>query len=288
MSARCGFAAPMLRGLAAPVRCGTAERVLRALGLAILLAAAGCASENARFYTELTQPGSLNAGAPVVNLGAPIGSVSRVWLLADGNTGVAFDVNRADADAIRRNSIMVLQNDPGGASLDVMTANPLSPPASPGTQIDGASNQNDANSLVAAENMAASAPAMAMMMSAPGNSAAAMNASPAWLQMQQQIAMLQSQLLIASVQNAGVAAQQLQQVNRNAAALERQLIAAGHSAQAEQLRRQVDALAHTLTTTPAGLSPPSTTSPRSKRPRTHRSTAPSASSSGTLVIPPVR
>ena len=68
---------------------------------------------------------------------------------------------------------------------------------------------------------------MAMMMSVPGNSGSAINASPSWLLLQQQIAMLQSQFLIAGVQGAGVAAQQLQQVNQNAAALERQLVAAG-------------------------------------------------------------
>jgi hypothetical protein len=282
-----GFAALMLCGSKTAVLRVSAARMLRALGLAVLVAGTGCASENARFYTELTQPGSLAAGAPVVNLGTPIGSVAKVWPLADGNAGVAFDVNRADASAIHRDSIVVLQNNPAGASLDVMTANPLSPPASPGTQIDGASNQNDANALVAATNLAASAPAMAMMMSAPGNSAAAISASPAWLQMQQQIAMLQSQFLIAGVQGAGVAAQQLQQVNQNAVALERQLIAAGHSAEAEQLRRQVDALAHTLTTTP-GLTPPAGTTPPSKKLRTHRSTASHETGSHTLVIPPAR
>ena len=238
----------------------------------------------------------------MVNLGTPIGSVAKVWPLSDGNTGVAFDIGRADAEAIRRDSIMVLSDNPGGASLDVMTTNPLSQPASPGTQIDGASNQNDANSLVAARNMAASVPAMAMMASVPGTNPALMTAAPAWLQLQQQIAVLQSQYLIAGVQNAGVAAQQLKLVNQNAAALERQLIAAGHSAEAEQLRRQVDALATTFTapppwsTPPSGLTPPaSKPAPREKRARTaHGSTAPhkhaaaSSSSSGTLVIPPAK
>jgi hypothetical protein len=265
--------------------------MLRALASLALLSAIGCASANARFYTELTQPGRLSAGAAVVNLGAPIGSVAKVWQLSDGNTGVAFDVDRADADAIRRDSIMVLSDNPGGASLDVMTTNPLSPPASPGTQIDGASNQNDANSLVAAKNLAASAPAMAMMTSAPGNNPALMNASPAWLLLQQQIAMLQSQFLIAGVQNAGVAAQQLQQVNQSAAALERQLIAAGHSAEAEQLRRQVNALANTLTTPPPGLLPRSGTYPPSGTPPAYGAAAPPPSSpsfGGTLVIPPAR
>jgi hypothetical protein len=295
------FASPMHPGSRTVALRGPRPRTLGALVLATLVAVAGCASENARFYTELTQPGSLAAGAPVVNLGSSIGLVASVSPLADGNAGVAFDVNRTDADAIRRDSIMVLQNDPGGASLDVMTTNPLSPPASPGTQIDGASNQNDANALVAAKNLAASAPAMAMMMTAPGNSAAAMNASPAWLLLQQQIAMLQSQFLIAGVQGAGVAAQQLQQVNQNAAALERQLVAAGHSAQAEQLRRQVDALAHTLTTPPPGMIPPPGTSPPTGTyppsatfapygtPPAYGRTAPRGSAPGaTLVIPPVR
>ena len=277
------------RAVAVPVRATIARivRVRAACGgllLAALIAAAGCASTNPRFYTELTQPGSLTAGAPVVNLGTPIGSVAKVWPLADGNTGVAFDVDPADADAIRRDSIMVLSNNPGGASLDVMTTNPLSPSASPGTQIDGASSQSDANTLVAAKNLAASAPAMAMMMSAPGG-AAAINSAPAWLLLQQQIATLQSQYLAAGVQGAGVAAQQLQQVNQNAAALERQLIAAGHSAQADQLRRQIDALAHTLTTPPAGLTAPGGGYPPAGPPpgvAPPGGTAPG----GTLEIPP--
>jgi hypothetical protein len=136
---------------------------------------------------------------------------------------------------------------------------------------------------------------MAMMMSAPGNSTAAINASPAWLLLQQQIAMLQSQFLIAGVQNAGAAAQQLQQVNQNAVALERQLVAAGNSAQAEQLRRQVDALTHTLTTPPPGLMPPTATYPPSPvfppsgTPPAYSSTMPGGSvPGGTLVIPPTR
>lgn len=249
-------------------------RWLRAIGIAAMFAAAGCASQNARFYTELIQPGALNNGSPVINLGSRIGSVASVNRLADGNAGVAFEVDRADADAIRRASIMVVRDDPGGASLDVMNADPLSPPASPGTQIDGASNQNDANALVAAKNLAAFAPSMAMMMSATGNSAALMNTSPAWLVLQQQMTALQSQFLIAGTRNAAVAAQQLQQINQNAAAFERQLIAAGNSAEAERLRRQIEALSHTLTTPPYAAPP------------AYGSTPPAGTPPGTLIIPP--
>jgi len=235
-------------------------RLLATLVAAML--AAGCASQNARFYTELPQPGTLSAGSPVVNLGTPIGTVASVSRLADGNAGVAFDVDRNDAAAIRRASIMVVRDDPanpGGASLDLMNADPLSPPASPGTQIDGASNQAAANSLVAAKNLAASAPAMAMMMSAPGGNAAVANTlgntSPAWLALQQQILALQTQMLLAGTSGAALAAQQLAQINQNAAALEQQLIAAGNSPAADQLRRQIAALSNSLTA-PLGAIPP--------------------------------
>lgn len=224
--------------------------------------AAGCASQNARFYTELQQPGTLSAGSPVVNLGTPIGTVASVSRLADGNAGVAFDVDRNDAAAIRRASIMVVRDDPanpGGASLDLMNADPQSPPASPGTQIDGASNQATANSLVAAKNLAASAPAMAMMMSAPGGNAAVANTvgntSPAFLALQQQILALQTQMLLAGTSGAALAAQQLAQINQNGAALEQQLIAAGNSPAADQLRRQIAALSNSLTA-PLGTIPP--------------------------------
>jgi hypothetical protein len=235
-------------------------RLLTMLVAAML--AAGCASQNARFYTELPQPGTLSAGSPVVNLGTPIGTVASVSRLADGNAGVAFDVDRNDVAAIRRASIIVVRDDPanpGGASLDLMNADPQSPPASPGTQIDGASNQADANSLVAAKNLAASAPAMAMMMSAPGGNAAVANTigntSPAFLALQQQILALQTQMLIAGTSGAALAAQQLAQINQNAAALEQQLIAAGNSPAADQLRRQIAALSNSLTA-PLGAIPP--------------------------------
>jgi hypothetical protein len=261
---------------------------LFAIGLAAMLAAAGCASQNARFYTELPQPGGLAAGSPVYNLGTSIGTVASVNRLADGNAGVAFDVDGKDADAIRRSSIMVVRDDAGGASLDVMTTDPLSPPASAGTQIDGASNQNAANSIVAAKNLAATAPAMAMMMSAPATSAATANTSSSWLALQQQILALQTQMLITGAAGTAAAAQQLAQINQSATALEQQMIAAGNSPEAEQLRRQIDALSHTLAMPPpgtvpsAGMPPSSVTPPPVGAPSASGSSPPSA----TLVVPP--
>ena len=256
---------------------------LSALGFAAMLTVAGCASQNARFYTELPQPGSLAVGSPVYNLGTSIGTVASVNRLADGNAGVAFDVDHKDAEAIRRSSIMVVRDDPGGASLDVMTSDPLSPPASPGTQIDGASNQNAANSIVAAKNLAATAPAMAMMMTAPATSAATANTSSAWLALQQQILALQTQMLIAGTAGTAAAAQQLAQINQNATALEQQMVAAGNSPEAEQLRQQIEALSHTLAMPLPGTIPPTGTAPSAGAPPSAGST----SSYGAPGVPPV-
>jgi hypothetical protein len=285
---RIGFTT--LRNIAAIVRvygCNIVRKMRAggieiALNIAMMFALVACASQNARFYTEVPQAGHLTAGSPVVNLGSPVGSVASVSRLADGNAGVAFDIDRSDADAIRRASIMVVRDDPGGASLDVMNADPLSPSASPGTQIDGAANQSDANALVAAKNLAASAPATAMMMSAPGGGTVVANASPAALALQQQILALQGQLLIAGTSGTAIAAQQLQQINQNAAVLERQLVAAGNTPEAERLRRQIEALSNTLT------NPPSAMTPSYSAPPVSGATPPVGTPPSTLVIPPTR
>jgi hypothetical protein len=233
--------------------------------------AAGCSSQTVRFYTHFNQPGALAAGAPVVSLGSSIGSVANVDRDYNGGADVTLDVDRNDAYQVRKDSIMVLSDNPSGATIDVLSPNPSSPPADPGATIDGASNQQDANVLLAAKNLSAMAPAMAMILSAGANAnaAGASNASPAMALMQAQIAAIQAQYLAAGASGAAAAAQQLAAVNRSAAALEQQMIAAGNSAQAAQLRKQIDALARTLATPPgaaAPLAPPS--------------------SSGTLVIPP--
>jgi hypothetical protein len=88
---------------------------------------------------------------------------------------------------------------------------------------------------------------------------------PAANALQQQLNTMQSWYAINGARSAAAAAQQMQQINQSAAALERQLINQGHSAQAQQLRYQIEQLARTL----GGAPPPS-------------------SPSNTLVTPPVR
>ncbi len=252
--------------------CARFSRVIRFATIAACGAvAAGCSSQTARFYTHFNQPGELAAGAPVVSLGSPIGSVANVDRDYSGAADVTLDVDRNDAYQVHKDSIMVLSDNPSGPAIDVMSPNPSSPPAGDGATIDGASNQQDANALLAAKNLSAIAPAMAMILSAAPNpnAAAALNASPAIALLQAQIAAIQAQYLAAGASGAAAAAQQLAALNRSAATLEQQMIAAGNSAQAAQLRKQIDDLARTLSAPPGSLAP----------------SAPS-SGSGTLVIPP--
>lgn len=253
-----------------------------ALAVACAVAAAGCYSQTVHFYTRFNQPGALAAGAPVVSLGMPIGTVASVSPTSSGAGDVTLDVNRNDAYNVHQDSIMVLSDNPSGPTVDVMSPNPSSAPADPGATIDGASNQQDANALLAAKNLAAMAPAMAMILSASGSSAAAgagaLNVAPAIALLQAQIATIQAQYLAAGASGAAALAQQLAAVNRSAATLEQQLVAAGHSAQANQLRQQIGDLARTLST-PPGASAPTAPSPAP--------TGPSApSGAGPRAIPP--
>ncbi len=260
--------------------------ILAALAVACAAAASGCYSQTVHFYTRFNQPGALAAGAPVVSsLGMPIGTVASVSPTSSGAGDVTLDVNRNDAYNVHQDSIMVLSDNPSGPTVDVMSPNPSSAPADPGATIDGASNQQDANALLAAKNLAAMAPAMAMILSASGSSAAAgagaLNVSPALALLQAQIAMIQAQYLAAGASGAAALAQQLAAVNRSAATLEQQLVAAGHSAQANQLRQQIGALARTFST-PPGASAPAAPSAPSPAP-----TGPSApAGAGPRAIPP--
>lgn len=247
-----------------------------ALILACVAAVSGCYSQTVHFYTRFNQPGALATGAPVVNLGMPIGTVASVSPTSSGAGDVTLDVNRNDAYNVHQDSIMVLSGNPSGPTVDVMSPNPSSAPAAAGATIDGASNQQEANALLAAKNLAAMAPAMAMILSASGSSAAgALNATPAIALLQAQIAMIQAQYLAAGASGAAAVAQQLAVVNRSAATLEQQLVAAGHSAQANQLRQQIGDLARTLST-PPGASAPAAPSPAPTRPSAPASAGPRA------------
>jgi hypothetical protein len=211
-----------------------------------------------RFNTELSSANSLSPGDPVTNLGATIGSVANVNPLPDGNSGVAFDIDHSDARLVLQDSIIILRND-NGPSLEVLNANPISLRAPAGATIEGAANEQEANLLVASRmpgfNAGFAAIAGAMGTAAGMQPGAA--TAPAANALQQQLNAMQNWYAANGARNTAAVAQQLQQINQSAAALERQLINQGRSVQAQQLRDQIDQLARTLAGTPPP-SPPNT------------------------------
>jgi HPt (histidine-containing phosphotransfer) domain-containing protein len=205
-----------------------------------------------------------------------VGTVTSLTPLADGNTGVGFDVKHGDNRLLMQDSIMVLRQD-NGPYLEILNTNPLSIRAPEGATIVGASDQREADLLLAARGLpsyggglAAMAGAAAAISSAAAatSGAAAASVPPAAATanaLQQQFQSLQNWYLANSAHNAAIATQELDRIEQSAAALERELINQGRSAEAQRLRDQIDQLARTLTTTPP----------------------PPPSSGSTLVTPPV-
>jgi ABC-type transporter Mla subunit MlaD len=227
--------------------------------LGVIVAVWLCACAPVRFNTELSSSDSLAPGDPVTNLGATIGSVANVSPLADGNSGVTFEVDHSDARLVLQDSIMVLRKDKG-ASLELLNTNPISLRAPEGASVEGAANEQEADLLVASRmpgfqaGLATMAGALGAVAAMPPGAATA----PAANALQQQLNTMQNWYAANGARNVAAAAQQMQQINHSAAALERQLINQGRSAQAQQLRYQIEQLARTLAGAPPPSSPPNT------------------------------
>ncbi len=230
--------------------------------VAALFAALLISCSPVRFNTELSSTGNLAPGDPVTSLGARIGSVASISSLPDGNSRVDFDVAHPDARLVLQDSIMVLR--PGkSSSLELLNTNPISLRAPAGATIEGAANEQEANLLVASRMPGFSA-GLAAIASAAGTMAAVPPGAatgPAANALQQQLNAVQNWYVINGTRNAAALAQQLRQINQSAAALERQLINQGRTAQAQQLRDQIDQLLRTLSGAPPRSASSSLASP---------------------------
>jgi ABC-type transporter Mla subunit MlaD len=217
--------------------------------------AAACSSA-ASFSTELDAPDGLAPGAPVTEQGAVIGSVTAVNPLPAGISAVNFEVDRSQAEDFHRDSIMVLRTGPEGPALDLMNPDPLSPPAPPGSVITGASGETEANLILAGRGVSGFIAGLAGAMAAMGATLQGLNTSPAFYAFQADLLEFERRAAASSARNSAAINQQWQRLNREAVALEQQLIRAGHSAEAERLRRELEQFARTMTTPPPALTSP--------------------------------
>jgi hypothetical protein len=248
-------------------------RRLNAIIAAILLAAVAAGCSPVRYYTELTAPDGLVPGDPVTNLGASVGSVASVTPLADGNSGVAFDVGHSDARLLMQDSIMVLHDNPE-PHLELLDPNPFSVRAPAGATIVGASNDNEASLLLASRGLAGMGTSLPAIASALGATPPGSATAPGAATVQNQLGAIQNWYAAYGARSAAVTAQQLQQINQSAAALERELVNQGRSAQAQQLRQQIEQLGRTLTTLPPPPGYPPASSPPPSYPPSTTPTSP--------------
>lgn len=220
----------------------------------------GCAS--ARYNTELSAPDGLGPGDPVTNLGAKIGSVAGVNPLPGGNSAVAFDIDYGDQRLVLQDSIMILRKDTVTPSLELLNTNPISVRAPAGAVIEGASNEAEANLLMASHGLpgfnAGIAAMMGALASAPNMPPPPAAAATQGLNvLQQQMAAWQAWYAAASAQNMVVAQQQVRQMSQSVDALERQLIRAGKTPEAQRLRQDFENFARSVTA-PGASGPPRT------------------------------
>lgn len=237
-----------------------ARAALRALGLAAAMAAlamlSGCAANASGasavgFVTELDQTDGLANGAPVTYGGDTIGSVTGLGWKLNGDTKVEFDVQSQYATNVHQDSIMVLHAERTPPALELYNANPSGPAAAPGAKIDGASSQRELAALLGARGVAAMTSSLAGMMGALGAAAPGAPPPTATLdQLQRQLAALQAQAAARGSANTAATAAQLHALNQQVQSLQQQAAALGASPQAQQLRDEVNQLAHTLTTPP--------------------------------------
>ncbi|MGH7905710.1 MAG: MlaD family protein [Candidatus Binataceae bacterium] len=145
-----------------------AIRILTGVAMALMLAAtlAGCGSSAAHFTTELDSTGALANGSAVTHAGTPIGSVTGIGWMLNGDSKVSFDVGNGYSDVIHTDSIAVLQNSAGASSLNIHNPNPMSPIAASGSRIAGASSQRELAALMATRGLVGFASSLSGMIGA--------------------------------------------------------------------------------------------------------------------------
>jgi hypothetical protein len=230
--------------------------------LAAILAAAGCAGPG--FYAAaFDAPDGIGPGDPVIHAGATIGSVTRVTPAAGGDSAVNFRVEPQYTGAIHQDTIMQLDAAGRTPSLEVVNPDPASSDAANGALLFGASNESQTQLLMTSIGPPSFVGKYAnffqgLSNSSPGAQPPASNT------------ILANQLMAIMRQSIGAAAAatgatpgtrvQADQFRRDAAAVERQLVAHDRGAEAARLHSEVEQM--NAAAAAASAPPPSMTIPR--------------------------
>jgi hypothetical protein len=213
-------------------------RIVRTLLLAAVLA--GCASDPSHYGAAFNQPDGLGPGDPVRHGGTQIGSVASISAAGSSGAQVSVQIDPQYASLVYVDSILILQGAGAAPSLELFTPSTEGAKAADGTQLYGASNDNQTQMLTTILGPEAIGNSYAQFINryAPPQAAPSPGAS-----------VLQNQLLeifrqtiaatsvLSSSSPAGRA--QMDQVREDAEAVARQLDAHGQTAQAAQIRAQV-------------------------------------------------
>ena len=222
--------------------------------VALLVGAAGC-NPGPTYKTELTVTRGLRTGDPVTHDDDKIGEVRDIQSLPNGKYAVSFTVNKDRANTVRRDSIAAIKESGGPARLEIVTPNPDSPPAPPGSEIAGAATDAEAALLAGHNQLKGLAGSIGEAINSINSNIEALARSPAWDQLRQDIDNVSKQIADAGDRGSDILNRELPRLQSEFRSLEDKLIKEGKSDDAKRLRQQFDKLSRSLSSPSAHPTP---------------------------------
>ncbi len=216
--------------------------------LAILAVTLSACSSAAHFTTELDAPGPLAPGNAVTYQGSQIGQITSVSPAPLAGSEVAFDVQRASADDVHQDSLVVLQNSGDSGWLDLRNPNAYSPVAQPGSRIQGADSEAQARMILSSRGLGAMLGGLAQFLGSAPSGVSPLDA------LTRELAAMQQNLGANASVNQAAARAQLGRLVAQGQALQQELIRQGRTAEARRLRRQIEGLVRSFSPPPPGSS----------------------------------
>ena len=210
---------------------------------ALVLMFAACAQTPAQFTTMLDTTNGLGPGDPVTRGGSTIGQVLQVTPSSDGGSDVTFQIAGSDVSSVRTGSLLLLSQPGSPPALELSSTDPTAPSAIPGSFIAGASNDAQAEMLLAARGT----PALSSEYQRLFNSMSA-NGTPASSTANDMLALWQAAIADAASSAAGIShpsmspQEQIAKLQRDGKAVERELLREGQFQDAARVHQQVELL----------------------------------------------